>query len=105
MFNKAVFTHNTSDKLLNKEEIVIERGTIYYSDYSFFWPILIMVSTAIIILIVVGKVVSCVMRKRGERYRQAILASKNNFVYKKLSEDIVTPQTPKVHRYAPINQV
>lgn len=93
------------DKLLNKEEIVIERGTIYYSDYSFFWPILIMVSTAIIILIVVGKVVSCVMRKRGERYRQAILASKNNFVYKKLSEDIVTPQTPKVHRYAPINQV
>uniref|UniRef100_A0A182PW32 Uncharacterized protein n=1 Tax=Anopheles epiroticus TaxID=199890 RepID=A0A182PW32_9DIPT len=57
------------------------------------------------LLLVVVKVVTEVMKRRGERYRQALLASKNSFVYQKLTEDIVPPKVPKVHRYEPINQV
>ncbi|EDW72262.2 uncharacterized protein Dwil_GK20809 [Drosophila willistoni] len=95
----------------DEEEIIIERGRIYYSGYRFMFPIIIVVTCLLIILLGIAKVVSMVLRKRGERYRMALLASKNSFVYQKLSEDIVKPlpskepKQPKVHRYAPINQV
>lgn len=77
---------------------------------------IIVVSCVLMILLAIARVVYVVLRKRGERYRMALLASKNSFVYQKLSEDIVKPKEgkdlkpkaikqPKVHRYAPINQV
>lgn len=78
---------------------------MFVGQYGYLLPILIIVTSVIVVLLLVGKVMSVLMRRRGERYRQAILASKNSIVYQKLSEEIHGPTTPKFHRYAPINQV
>lgn len=68
-------------------------------------PILLVLLAMLIILALSVRMVSMLMHRRGERYRQALLASKGSIIYQKLSEEINTPQTPKIHRYAPINQV
>uniref|UniRef100_A0A182SRF5 TOLL-like receptor 11 n=1 Tax=Anopheles maculatus TaxID=74869 RepID=A0A182SRF5_9DIPT len=60
---------------------------------------------SLMLTLLVAKIVALIFKRRGERYRQALLASKNSFVYQKLTEDIVPSKTPKVHRYEPINQV
>ncbi|KAM8712464.1 hypothetical protein ACLKA7_012907 [Drosophila subpalustris] len=94
-----------------EEEIFIQRGHIYYQGYNYLVPTIIVVSCLVVILLGLVKFVALILHKRGERYRMAILASKNSFVYQKLTEDIVKqpaskePKQPKVHRYAPINQV
>ncbi|XP_055530557.1 uncharacterized protein LOC129721700 isoform X3 [Wyeomyia smithii] len=67
-------------------------------------PIICIALGIFMIIIAISRIFAILMRKRGERYRQALLASKNSIVYQKLTEDI-TPKTPKVHRYAPIQQV
>ncbi|XP_061391871.1 kinesin-related protein 4-like [Musca vetustissima] len=89
------------------EERIIERGRIYYGGYGFFVPVIIIVTCVLIVLLAIAKVVSMIMRKRGERYRMSLLQARNNsIVYQKLSEDIVPPKEPKqpkVHRYAPIS--
>ncbi|XP_023303313.2 uncharacterized protein LOC111685291 [Lucilia cuprina] len=93
----------------NDEEYIIERGHIYYSGYKFLVPIIIIITCVIILLIVIAKIISMVMRKRGERYRMSLLqAHTNSIVYQKLTEDIKPPKEPKqpkVHQYTPINQV
>lgn len=94
----------------DEEEIIIERGRIYYNSSNYLIPTIIVVTCLLVILLGLAKMVAMILRKRGERYRMAILASKNSFVYQKLTEDIVKPTSnepkqPKVHRYAPINQV
>lgn len=93
----------------NDEEYIIERGHIYYSGYRFLVPIVIIITCVIVLLLVIAKIVSMVLRKRGERYRMSLLqAHTNSIVYQKLTEDIKPPKEskqPKVHRYAPINQV
>lgn len=87
-----------------EEEVVIEAATIQ-QQYRFLWPMLIvMISIFVVLLIIMFTIASC-MRRRGERYRQALLQSKNSIIYQKLSEEIHTPQTPKIHRYTPIAQV
>lgn len=88
----------------DEDDISIE-GPKYYLAYQFLWPILIVVFSVLTVLLVIGKIISLCMRKRGERYRQALLASKNSIVYQKLSEDVYSPATPQPHRYAPIEQV
>jgi len=90
------------DILFDKRRPYLAYGEI--SIYNYLKPILIIVFAVLALLIIIGKIVSVMMRRRGERYRQALLASKNSIVYQKLSEEI-GPTTPKFNRYAPINQV
>jgi hypothetical protein len=94
-----------------------EAGT----NYRFIWPMIIVMLSIVVVLLVIMNVVALCMRRRGERYRQALLQSKNSIIYQKLSEEIapqtpkvhryvivsekVVPQTPKAHRYTPIEQV
>jgi len=84
--------------------------------YDLVVPLIVVSFCLLMIVLSIARVIYVVLRKRGERYRMALLASKNSFVYQKLSEDIVKPTSkeqkepkhlkqPKVHRYAPINQV
>lgn len=94
---------NDFDILFDKRRPYLAYGEI--SIYNYLKPILMIVFAALALLIIIGKIVSIMMRRRGERYRQALLASKNSIVYQKLTEDIVGPTTPKFNRYAPINQV
>lgn len=68
-------------------------------------PFLLILLAILITMVLITRIVSLLMHRRGERYRQALLASKNSIIYQKLSEEINAPQTPKLHRYAPINQV
>lgn len=79
----------------DNEEVVIEEAGTHY---RFIWPMLIVMLSIVVVLFIIMNVIALCMRKRGERYRQALLQSKNSIIYQKLSEEI-TPQTPKVHRY------
>lgn len=88
------------------DEIILERRShTYYGQYRFLMPILIVVFSTLAVLIIISKIIALIMKRRGERYRQALLASKNSIVYQKLSEEIAPPSTPKLHKYSPINQV
>lgn len=91
------------------EEIIVGTTKIYYSSNYKFIPILVVLLFVIILIIIIAKIISILMVKRGERYRMAILASKNSIIYQKLSEDIASTEklskNPKVHRYARINEV
>lgn len=82
------------------DDVVIEQAT----QYRFLWPMLIFMLSIFSVLLIIMFVIAQCMRRRGERYRQALLQSKNSIIYQKLSEEIA-PQTPKVHRYTPIAQV
>lgn len=87
------------------EEVVIMDGNALLQISGLWIPILFIAMLIVIIVLAISRIFTIMMRKRGERYRQALLASKNSIVYQKLTEDIVAPKTPKVHRYAPIQQV
>lgn len=80
------------------------RHSINFGSYHYLAPILITIITVLLVMVLVVKLITLLMHRRYERYREALLASKNSIIYQKLSEDI-GPTTPKVHRYAPINQV
>ncbi|XP_055374597.1 uncharacterized protein PFD1115c [Condylostylus longicornis] len=89
------------------EEIIIQHGRIYYENYRYLKIAAVLLIIFSLLLLIIGKIITIIRRKRGERYRMAILASKNSIVYKKLSEEITKPvnKNPKVHRYLRINQV
>lgn len=70
----------------------------------YMWPIVIILCTVVAVLLIVARVVAIITHRRGERYRQALLHSKNSIIYQKLTEDLPT-QMPKVHKYMPVQQV
>jgi ABC-type nickel/cobalt efflux system permease component RcnA len=82
--------------------VIIEEAS---AQYRFLQPMLIVMFSIFSVLLIIMFAITMCMRRRGERYRQALLQSKNSIIYQKLSEDIQAPQTPKVHRYTPIAQV
>lgn len=95
------------------EGVLIEEAS---TNYRFIWPMLIAMLSIVVVLLIIMNVIALCMRKRGERYRQALLQSKNSIIYQKLSEEItpqtpkinrfvITSETPKAHRYTPIDQV
>lgn len=87
--------------IINKKNTILVEG-----GHGKLLLVAVMATSAILaIVFLVTRLVSLFMHRRGERYRQALLASKNSIIYQKLSEEISAPQTPKIHRYAPINQV
>uniref|UniRef100_A0A1Q3FM54 Putative gp150 protein n=1 Tax=Culex tarsalis TaxID=7177 RepID=A0A1Q3FM54_CULTA len=93
-----------SDDPLDEEVVILDGNTLL--QISGLWlPIMCIAMGIVVIMLAISRIFAIMMRKRGERYRQALLASKNSIVYQKLTEDIVAPKTPKVHRYAPIQQV
>lgn len=93
----------------SEEEFVLENDIqaeyAIIEQYGYLVPIATVLFVVLLVVAVVAQTLTIVMRRRGDRYRQALLASKNSIVYQKLSEDIVGPTTPKFHRYAPIEQV
>lgn len=89
----------------DEDDDSFESLRVTYMQYGYLVPMLLVVGSVFVIMLSVAKIVSVMMRRRGERYRQALLASKNSIVYQKLSEEIGAPVTPKFHRYAPIEQV
>lgn len=68
-------------------------------------PILLVLLAMLTTLLLIARIIALVKRRRGQRYEEFLRRSKNSIIYQKLSEDIYAPQTPKFHRYAPINQV
>lgn len=87
---------------IEREERIM---AFYAMDIGFVIQICLIVFVMLIIFALCAKIMANHMSRQGDRYRQALLASKNSIVYKKLSEDIAGPKTPKCHRYAPIEQV
>lgn len=86
------------------ERILYGSGAKQEARGHYLWPIIIIVCTVIAVLLTVARVISIITHRRGERYRQALLQSKNSIIYQKLTEDL-PPQMPKVHRYMPVEQV
>ncbi|XP_017054060.1 uncharacterized protein LOC108096727 [Drosophila ficusphila] len=111
------FGFDSDSEELDSEEYT--EKVIYHGQlsYDLVVPVIIVSFCLLMIVLSIARVIYVVLRKRGERYRMALMKnSKNNFVYQKLSEEIVKPTSkdqkqpkhqkqPKVHRYAPINQV
>lgn len=90
----------------------LEKKEVSQAEFMRTWgTIVIFTLCCLILMIIIVRLAAMLLDKRHERYRQAILASKNSFVYQKLSEEIggghpgKTPSIPKVHRYQPIQQV
>jgi hypothetical protein len=72
----------------------------------YMYPIVIILSTVIALLLIIARVIAVLMHRRGERYREALIRSKNSIIYQKLTEDLPTPtQIPKLHKYMPVQQV
>lgn len=91
----------------------LEKKEVSQAEFMRTWgTIVIFTLCCLILVIIIVRLATMLLDKRHERYRQAILASKNSFVYQKLSEEIgggghpgKAPSIPKVHRYQPIQQV
>lgn len=87
---------------MNTEEA---ESQVLFAQYRYLIPMIIVLFSVLALMLLLVKFVIVLKHRRGERYRQALLASKNSIIYQKLSEEIGSPPTPKFHRYSPISQV
>lgn len=101
---------NSYEEIFDELEKHVEE--VNQADFRRTWyTIAIFTLCCVVLALITVRVASIMMNKRHERYRQAILANKNSFVYQKLSEERIggstgkIPAVPKVHRYQPIEQV
>ncbi|XP_039752056.1 insulin-like growth factor-binding protein complex acid labile subunit [Pararge aegeria] len=87
-----------------------------HGHYDYLWPMLIAILGALLLLIIIAKVmmVVCSRRNKQVRYNSAIIAAMSQsgrtkkdcgLVYQQLSEDLTSPATPKLNRYAPLHTV
>ena len=93
-FNDQLFSNDLDEFDYLKPRFSTE-GDFKRHRYSFVWPMLVFIITALFVLLLVSNIILCVMRKRGQLPRNITLPWKNNnnnngFVYKPLSEEYST---------------
>lgn len=96
LLNRGSFSENEDTNEYFEQDVVVNH---VYSEqrYSFVWPMLVFVVTALFVLLIVTNVILCVLRKRGQLPRNINLhwkhGANNGFVYKPLTEDISRPRS------------
>ncbi|XP_075970208.1 leucine-rich repeat domain-containing glycoprotein 150 [Anticarsia gemmatalis] len=83
--------------------------------YDYLWPIAIAILGVLLLLIGIAKMVMMVCHKRSKQIRYntiiAAMSQQNRtkkdcgLVYQQLTEDLVSPATPKLNRYTPLHSV
>ncbi|XP_023947392.1 uncharacterized protein LOC112052511 [Bicyclus anynana] len=104
------------DDLEPEVYVQAQEGKAEHGHYDYLWPMLIAILGALLLLIVIAKVMMMVCSRRNKqvRYNSAIIAAMSQpgrtkkdcgLVYQQLSEDLTSPATPKLNRYAPLHSV
>ncbi|XP_034831588.1 insulin-like growth factor-binding protein complex acid labile subunit [Maniola hyperantus] len=113
---KLLENDNMYDDLEPDVYVQAQSAEAQHGRYDYLWPMLIAILGALLLLLVIAKVmmVVCSRRNKQVRYNSAIIAAMSQpgrtkkdcgLVYQQLSEDLTSPATPKLNRYAPLPSV